>query len=558
MMYLIDDLTRRVKIKHVVIIWIAVNLASAFFSLLYADEAYYIMFSKQLDYGYFDHPPMIALMIRLGQFILNNELGVRLLAVISVSAALYFTYKLADVQNPILFLTAIFSILGLNILGFLALPDSPLLLFAVLFFMVYKRFLYKETILNSILLGVIVSAMLYSKYQGILIIFFTVISNLNLFKSRLYWLAVTVSILLFIPHLVWQFNNDFVSASYHLIERMPSHYKFSFTVEYLIGQILYYGPFTTIFMFIAALKFKYYSLFEKALFWNLWGIIGFFLLNSLRGRIEVNWTLPILIPLLIFFLRYSVTKPVFTRWFYISAVPVIVLISLLRLEIVYPISKLNIDRLNDFRGHKELGKEIIEKSKGLPVIVNSYQMAGLVSFYTNTFVPSICVNSRRNQFNLWHAADSLRFKKVAYVDNYLDEGIKIQNPYYSNYKITIIDSLPVMNDIRISTRLSKLSFSPKENMQIKADLFTEKGPENYRDAGIYSTRLYACLYKDDDPLIEKVCLMPIDQLLEKNKGACNFQFDAPAEKGEYQILISLKTSGLGCWNTTKTVNLTVN
>ena len=557
MMYLIDDLTRKIKIKHVIIIWLAVNLASAFYSLLYADEAYYILFSKQLDFGYFDHPPMIALMIRVGQFIFSNELGVRLLAVISVSTALYFTYKLADVQNPLLFLTVLFSIFGLNILGFLALPDSPLLLFAVLFFTIYKRFLFKETVLNSLLLGIVMSAMLYSKYQGILIIFFTVLSNLRLFKSRLFWLAANVSVLLFIPHLIWQFNNDFVSASYHFIERMPSHYKFSFTVEYILGQILYYGPFAAIFMFFAALKFKHSGLFDKALVWNLWGIIGFFLLSSLRGRVEVNWTLPILIPLLIFFLRYSVARPIFKKWFYISAVPVIVLICLLRLEVVSPVFNLNIDRLKDFRGHKELGKEIVEKSEGLPIIVNSYQMAGLVSFYTNTFVPGICIDSRRNQFNLWHAVDSLRFKKVAYVENYLDEGVKIQNPYYSNYKITIIDSLPVMNDIRIISRLSKLSVSPKENIQVKVDLFTEKGPENYKDAGIYYTRLYACLYQDDDLLSEKVCLFSIDQLLEKNKGACSFQFDAPSEKGKYQISVSLKTSGLGCWNTKKTINLTV-
>jgi len=275
-------------------------------------------------------------------------------------------------------------------------------------------------------------------------------------------------------------------------------------------------------MFFAALRFKHSNLFEKALIWNLWGILGFFLLSSLRGRVEVNWTLPILIPLLIFFLRYSVTKPIFTRWFYISAVPVIVLICLLRLEIVYPVFSLNIDRLNDFRGHRDLGKEIIEKSNGLPIIVNSYQMAGLVSFYTNTFVPSIGVNSRRNQFNIWHINDTLRYKRVAFVDNYLDEGVKIQNPYYKEYEVTFIDSLPVMDDVNISTKINKLSFLPNENIELKVHLFSKKGPENYRDAGIYTTRLCASLYKDDTLLFEKGCLMPIDLLLKKNNGEYKF------------------------------------
>lgn len=554
----IKDVMKKIKIAHVVIMWLAANLVCAFFFLLYSDEAYYTLFSRQLDFGYFDHPPMIAFMIRIGSFIFNNEMGVRLLSVIAVSTALFYIYKLADVHKPVLFLAAIFSIFGLNILGFLALPDSPLLLFTVLFLVIYKRFLLKESLLNSVLLGLTMAAMLYSKYHGILIIFFTVISNFKLLRSSRFWLASILGILLFIPHLIWQFNNDFVSISYHFFERSASHYQFSYTYEYIFGQILYYGPFSAIFMFFAAYKFKQSNLFDKALIWNLWGIVGFFLLSSLKGRVEVNWTLPIIIPLLIFLLRYSDTKPVFTKWFYIFAVPVFVIITLLRLEIAYPVFNLKVDRIDDFRGHKEFGNEIVEKCNGLPVITNSYQKAGIVSFYTKTYAPSINVNSRRNQFNIWHDTDSLRFKKVAYVNNYLDEGIKIQNHIYKDYQITIIDSLPVMNDILITTRIRNISVIPNEKIEVQVVLMSTKAPENYRDAGNFTTRLYACLYKEDKLLIEEVCNLSVDHILKNNNGECNFKFKAPAEKGKYQIHISLKTSSLGTWNTMKTVNLNVN
>jgi len=417
--------------------------------------------------------------------------------------------------------------------------------------------LQKESLLNSIILGLTMAAMLYSKYHGILIIFFTVISNLKLLKSKMFWIAAILGILLFIPHLVWQYNNDFVSISYHFFERSASHYKFSFTYEYLLGQILYYGPFSAIFMIFAAIKFRQSNLFDKALMWNLWGIVGFFLLSSLKGRVEVNWTLPILIPLLIFFLRYSVTKPVFTRWFYIFAVPVFVLISLLRLEIVYPVFDLKAPRIEDFRGHKEFGKEIVEKCKGLPIVTNSYQKAGIVSFYTNTFAPSINVNGRRNQFNLWLATDSLRFKKVAFVNNYLDDGVQIQNSIYKDYRITFIDSLPVMNDIHITTRIEKLSVKQNGKVEIQVVMLAPKAPENYRDAGDYTTRLYASLYNEDNLLVENVSVIPVNLIFEKNNGEYKFQFKAPAEKGKYQIFISLKTSKLGTWNTKKKVNLTV-
>jgi hypothetical protein len=541
----------------VLIIWILVNLASAFFTQLYSDEAYYALFAKQLAFGFFDHPPMIAFMIRVSSFIFKNEIGIRLLPVIAITVALYFTYELAEVDNPVLFLAAIFSIFGLNVLGFLALPDSPLLLFTVLFFVLYKKFLLKESIFNSILLGLIMAAMLYSKYHGILILIFTITSNMKLIKSGKFRIAIVLAFLLFIPHLFWQLNNNFISISYHFFERSASHYKVSFTYDYLSGQILFWGPISTIFMFISVIKFKRSGLFEKALIWNLCGFIGFFLLSSLKGRVEVNWTLPIIIPLLVFFLKFSVAKPEFKRWFYFLALPVIIMISIIRLDIVYPVFDLGIDRLNDLRGHKEFGKEIIDKCKGLPIITNTYQKAGILSFYTNTFAPSINLNSRRNQFNLWHSEDTLRFRKVAYINNYLKEGVLIQSPYYKNYKITIIDSLPVMNDILITAGSGKLRVMNSETVNIKVTLVPRKTPENYRDAGNYSTRLYAGLYIEDCLVNEEVCILPIDLLLKRNKGEYSFKFKAPSDKGRYNIIVSLKTSELGTWSTKKTISLIV-
>jgi hypothetical protein len=554
---LICDIRGNIKIEHVVIIWLAVNIISACSTQLYTDESYYVLYANRLAFGYFDHPPMLALMIRTGSFFLKNEIGVRLLSVISVTLALYIIYKLADVHKPVLFFAAIFSIFGLNHMGFLALPDSPLLLFSVLFFLLYKKFLLKESYFNSILLGLIMAALLYSKYHGILIILFTIISNLKLLRSGKFRLAVAVAFILLIPHIIWQLNNNLITISYHLFERNASHYRLSFTLGYLTGQVLYYGPVSLIFMFIAAIKFKRSDLFEKALLWNLWGFFAFFLLSSLKGRVEANWTYPVIIPLLIFFLKFNDAKPFFFRWFYFLSVPVIIMICIYRLEIAYPFLGLKINRIDDYRENKEFVKEVVAKSQGLPIIANSYQRAGLVSFYANTFTPSINVNGRRNQFDLWHDDDSLRFKKVAFVNNYLDEGNKIGIPKYESYKVTVIDSLPAMNDIIITTGLRRIKVKQNDEVSIKVILLSQHKPENYRDAGHYETRLLAGLYKGDKLIKEEVCALPLDLIMSKYNGEYDFQFLSPAKRGNYQILISLKTSLLGLWSTKKSINLIV-
>ena len=557
MQFLISYINTRIRISHVISIWLLVNLFSAFFTPLYSDEAYYTLFARSLDFGYFDHPPMIALMIRIGISVFNNEFGVRLISVIAVAVALYFIYKMAEVHNPLLFLVCIFSIFGLNVLGILALPDSPLLLFATLFFVVYKRFLAEESYANSLLLGLIIALMLYSKYHGILIIMFTLISNLKLLKSSKFYISAGLALLLFIPHILWQLNNDFVSITYHLFERSASVYKYSFTFEYLLGQMLYYGPISTVFLLFTAVTFKHSGLFEKALVWNLWGFLGFFLTSTLKGRVEVNWTFPVLIPLLIFFLKSGFMKPILEKWFYILAFPVVLLIILLRFQVIYPVFNIEVDRINDLRGHRELGKEVIEKSEGCPLVTNNYQKAGLISFYANTFVPSINVNSRRNQFNLWHSDNSLRFKKVAFVNNYMDEGVILQNKYYKDFKVTIIDSLPVMNDIVIKTELKSSSVKRGETVEIKAILSSENPAVDYHDTRNYKTRLCAGLFRENILVKEEVCPLPIDILLKGDKGEYDFRIIAPSQRGNYKIVISLNTTGLGVWSTKKTINLTV-
>lgn len=548
----------RLRLWHVIIIWLAVNILSAYFSQLYSDESYYFLFSRQLDLGYFDHPPMIALMIKCGSFFFSDELGIRIFPIAAISVALVITFLMAETRNAVLFLTVILSIFGLNILGFLALPDSPLLLFTALFFFIYKRFLSKETLLNSILLGLTMAALLYSKYQGVLILIFTLLSNIKLLRSSRFYLALITCLLIFMPHIVWQFKNNFATLFYHLFERSAYHYEFSFTSEYLIGQVLYYGPVTSFFMLFVVAGIKVSNYFDKALVWNFWGITAFFLLISLKGSVEVNWTLPIIIPLIILFLKYSVSYSKLVRWFYYLSVPVIILILVVRIELVSQVFGIRNIRMKDLRGHKEFAMDVLSRSQGLPIITNSYQMAGLLSFYTDSFVPSINLNSRRNQYNLWHAGDSVRHRKVAYVNNYLGDGIKIHNPVHTGYQVTILDSLPVMNDINISAFIGNRVVNRNEIISVRVLLKTDKPIEYYRDAGSFITKISAAVYKDEDLLSEAISGLPVYQILDNCNGEQKLILSAPPDSGKYRIVISLHTSGLGTWSTKKILYMTVN
>ena len=74
---------------------VALRLVGAAWTPLTFDEAYYWTWSQHLSPGYYDHPPGVALVIRLGTMIAGNtEFGVRLVSILlalPMSFALYRT-----------------------------------------------------------------------------------------------------------------------------------------------------------------------------------------------------------------------------------------------------------------------------------------------------------------------------------------------------------------------------------------------------------------------------------------------------------------------------------
>ena len=64
----------------------ALRLVVAAVTPLAPDEAYYWVWSRDLQGGYLDHPPMVALFIRAGTLMVGeNVLGVRLMGPLSLA-----------------------------------------------------------------------------------------------------------------------------------------------------------------------------------------------------------------------------------------------------------------------------------------------------------------------------------------------------------------------------------------------------------------------------------------------------------------------------------------
>ena len=69
------------------------NLLQAYFTEITLDEAYYYQYARDLDWGYYDHPPMVALVIKIFNFFFNGNLGLRFLTVLLFSGNLFLIWK---------------------------------------------------------------------------------------------------------------------------------------------------------------------------------------------------------------------------------------------------------------------------------------------------------------------------------------------------------------------------------------------------------------------------------------------------------------------------------
>jgi hypothetical protein len=400
--------------------WIILGLMQSGLTELQDDEAYYWIYSKYLDWGYFDHPPMTGLLVKMGYAIFPNELGVRLFPLLLNVFSLMIIEKLTTNKTPFLFYTIALSIAVLQISGFIAVPDIPLIFFTALFFWFYKKFIGNYSLKNALLLGLSIALLLYSKYHAVLIVFFALLSHIKLITKYQTYLAGIIAFLLFAPHLWWQYQHDWVSFRYHLFESNVNPYKFSFTLDYLAGQLLLPGPIAGFILLPAAFLYKAKNKTERALRYTMIGIYTFFLFSSFRGRVEANWTSPVLVSLMVLSHQFLNEKIKWQRILYHLLPVTLVLILFARIIMIVDI--LPVKEIQErYHAWKEWPKDMKERTKNLPIVFsNSYQRASKYWFCTGQVTYSQNLyRERRNNYNFWPIEDSMLGKPVYFLDKYM-------------------------------------------------------------------------------------------------------------------------------------------
>ncbi|HFA50316.1 MAG TPA: glycosyltransferase family 39 protein [Bacteroidetes bacterium] len=397
------------KVYPYLAFWVALNLIQAFFSELIHDEAYYWFYSKKLAWGYFDHPPAIAFLIKIGDTLIHNELGVRLAIVFMSAATLWLIWKTINApksprgsKEPALFFGLVFSTVIIHIGGFIAVPDIPLVFFTALYFYFFKQYLEKNNWQTALLLTLAVVGMAYSKYQGALVVIFSVLPNLKLLRRPSFWMVPILTLLAYIPHFQWQLAHEFPTFRYQFLDRSNVPYKIEFFFNYILGQILIFGPLIGFLLFPAAVKYRAKNDFEKTMKWCFYGFFGFFLLQSTRGRIEPNWTVMAAVPMFYMGYHYIVNNKKLKKRAYKLMLPSFVLILIFRIYMMVGFLPAGLVKRDEFHGWKHWAETISEKAGDLPVVFhNTFQMPSKYMFYSGKFAHSAnTVNYAGKEYDL--------------------------------------------------------------------------------------------------------------------------------------------------------------
>jgi hypothetical protein len=477
-------------------VWLLAGFLHAGLSGLLDDEAYYWMYGRFPAWGYFDHPPLVGVLTRAGDGLFSGSLGVRFFFVLLSTATILGIDSLVGKRDDRLFYAIALGIGLLQFGGVIAVPDIPLMFFAVLFFLSYRSFTKHQGAGQILLLGLTTAGMFYAKYHGVLIVLFTVLSHPRLLLRWQTYAAGLVALLLFMPHLHWQYTHDFPSFRYHLFERNAARYKTEYTIEYLLGQVVLAGPLIGWLLIPAAFRSRAADHTESALKYCLAGIYVFFLLSTFKGRVEANWTAPAFIPLVVLSHRYLSESPRASQWVYRLLLPSLLIVLSLRVYMMLDIDPVPGVPKDEFHRNPEWAAAVKDKAAGMPVVfVNSYQRASQYVFHTEG--EAFGLNDlfyRRNNYNFWPLESKLTGRPVLVLSAedtlHFKDSVTSPRP---TLRALVVDRYFSFSQVDI--RMSEGPVVEKGRLKGSLDV---RMPDGFRNSGAYrlfdTAQLVAALY----------------------------------------------------------------
>ncbi len=280
------------------------------------DTIEHLAWGSNLDWGFDKHPPMVAVFLEIFyQIFGSQDWSYYLLSQLFVVISFYFVFKFANeiFNNKILSVLSVFVIEGIYFYNFTT-PEfnvnvCQLPFWALTVYYSWKIYNTKKiNFFDCLLIGLFAGFGFLSKYLflyllvsiDLLFIYLIFFKKQKKFDFK-YLIILEVFIIILIPHLVWLFDNDFITIKYGLtrsaVEQRNLIDHVIYPITFTLKQIGILIPFFfLIWLLIKKIKFKVNFKDKKFLFLFSINLIPIILMVSTSlifgSKIRTMWMTP--------------------------------------------------------------------------------------------------------------------------------------------------------------------------------------------------------------------------------------------------------------------------
>ena len=286
--------------RYLVHFLILVRAAVAGLLPLTADEAYYWLWSRHLDWGYLDHPPAIAFLIRAGTLVFGDTaFAVRASGILLSGLATFFIFESARIllKSEVRAIAAalLFNLtLMANIELLAATPDMPSTATAAALLYCLARLQDGGHGRWWIGAGIAAGLSLLAKYSALFLIagaFFWLLLSPRAkpwLKTIWPWAGAALALLIFLPHLYWQATHHWVTFAFQFGRVAGDQITARFIFEFLGAQLGLASPLLFVLGVMGLIQARRGSdLFLPAML--IWPAVIYFFIHALHDRVQGNW-----------------------------------------------------------------------------------------------------------------------------------------------------------------------------------------------------------------------------------------------------------------------------
>ena len=233
------------------------------------DEVYYRIYASHLQWNYFDHPPMVAWLIRFttANLFFDSEIFIRLGAIVSAAVTtwlLYLTGKKLSTPKTGFYAAAIYTatVYGSIIAGTFILPDSPqmicwtgglYLLTCITDSKNIRSSKKRKIILFGIVAGIGMLCKIHTSFLWLGFLLYIFLYNRKWLQQPVLYLSGALTILFFYPVIKWNIDNQFITFLYHSgrVNIVNSGFDITNFFRFAGGQIFYCNPVIFVLMILA-------------------------------------------------------------------------------------------------------------------------------------------------------------------------------------------------------------------------------------------------------------------------------------------------------------------